>query len=252
MHVTVAKKVTEDNFDDLMNKETAWRKSELAEIKLSLDQLKTEVKDSEKPRKDIMRNLRASYLILYSHWEGLVKFMGSLYIRYINSRGITYDEMKDFAKVYCLGLDLKKSSEYKTHEGVLELFNRLSNRGVEIVELDWNQIVETKSNLNFENLIQILKNLGLYEQVEELYRVKIQEKEGKNGSFRLLKNYINKEFVGVRNEISHGHKGKFDGYISEIDDYNKLHDHIIFILDVIEEVISDSRARDLYRKNSLL
>lgn len=249
MHTTVAKKVTEDNFDDLMNKETAWRKSELSAIKLSLDQLKDEVEDPEISRKDIMRNIRASYLILYSHWEGLVKFMGSLYIRYINSRDITYDEVRDFAKVYCLSLDLKKSSKYVTHEDVLELFNRLSNRGNDLFKLDENQIVDTKSNLNFKNLTQILKNLGLYDRVQEVYRDKTEEKEGVGKDFSLLEKYIDNELVGVRNEISHGLRGKFDGYISEIDDYKKVHDNIIFILDVIEEAVSDSRAKDLYRRN---
>lgn len=76
---------TEDEFQDAVDSETAWRKKELSSIS-------SNIATSKKAAK--ITALRAGIALLYAHWEGLIKNLATYYLCYVSFQNCRYDELK--------------------------------------------------------------------------------------------------------------------------------------------------------------
>ena len=76
---------TEDEFQDAVDSETAWRKKELSSIS-------SNIATSKKAAK--ITALRAGIVLLYAHWEGLIKNLATYYLCYVSFQNCRYDELK--------------------------------------------------------------------------------------------------------------------------------------------------------------
>lgn len=207
--------------EDLEN-ELLWRLEEFSFFKNILTQYKIK-------KKEIY--IKGLLLILYSHFEGYFKNALLVYIDYINKLNFICDEIN-----YNL-MALSIENEFKLYEnldGAGKYFkNKLPeeqhlkrfSRRIDFLEnlenfnkkkvLIKDTVIDTKSNLNYQNLQLNLFKLGIPEDL-----------------FSDYKNDINK-LVNLRNNIAHGQKIE---NIKE-EDFQSLEESVIYVMKEIKRKI---------------
>lgn len=169
---------TVEALDNAIDAEIAWRKQELTTV-LKL------VQQSSGPAQ--IANLRSGVLLLYAHWEGWVKAVAQLYVRYVNTKAFSYDALSDAF----LGNALKTKMTALDEASAPSIHNQFASfiRS----ELSGNaamseSLVRTESNLSSAVFFDILERLGL-------------ERREK---YALRANMVDKDLVHSRNTIAHG------------------------------------------------
>lgn len=164
--------------DDEISAEIAWRKQELTTaLKL--------VQQSSGPARTA--SLRSGVLILYAHWEGWIKSVAQLYIRYVNTRAYSYERLS--AAFLGNALKTKMTAIHEASAPLLHnsfasfICSELSKKAALSESL-----VRTESNLSSSVFLDILDRLGLERRAEYLLRA----------------NMIDKDLVHQRNTIAHG------------------------------------------------
>ena len=115
---------TEDEFQDAVDSETAWRKKELSSIS-------SNIATSKKAAK--ITALRAGIALLYAHWEGLIKNLATYYLCYVSFQNCRYDELKcnfmalSINKEIKLFKESKKASEDDQSDLLLEECQKIGN-----------------------------------------------------------------------------------------------------------------------------
>jgi len=177
------------NFDELENsldKDIAWRAKELINLKNEIDS-KFELNNQE-----VSFLIRGSIALIYAHWEGSIKSQLSHYVKFLNNllkgkylKLENYDdEILDLLfqpTIKILGHNTKE----KRLKGIKN-FKKLYYDN-DIVTIDSHEVVNTKSNLSFEILIELFE------------KFKIQQLNNIDSKFieQLLKD---------RNAIAHGER----------------------------------------------
>lgn len=164
---------------DALDREMAWRKKELFEIKRLVDSSK----DSQREATLI----RSGVAILYAHWEGFVKTAGTAYLNFVSMRRLKYEELADHLLALGMRNKLNQASQTKKatiYTEVAKFFlTGLSGRS----SIPWESAIETKSNLKSDLLREVACVLGidytLYETKEKL---------------------LDEKLLKCRNEIAHG------------------------------------------------
>ncbi|GHG55111.1 hypothetical protein GCM10012320_26690 [Sinomonas cellulolyticus] len=164
--------------DDAISTEVAWRKQELT----------TTLKVIQQSTGNARRaNIRSGVVILYAHWEGWVKVVAQLYIRYVNTQRNSYEKLSDAF----LGNALKTrmdavamAARPLTHN---EFASFVRSGLAERASLS-ESLVRSESNLSSSVFFEILERLGLE----------------RNQLYSLRANMIDQELVHRRNTIAHG------------------------------------------------
>lgn len=187
------------------------RKKEITDFLILVNKTETELKET----------LEKSFvLLLYSHWEGYIKEVSNLYIRYITSQKKTIQELTDnFYDIYLK--ELLKSYQKNTN---LEIESDLRKRILKLEQkfnIDFTSdyyekfILGVESNLKFEKYLNICKltnyefndEMGLFERV----------------LFKVIHN---------RNSIAHtGSKATDNSYVS----YEDLENMMYFLLEEMKK-----------------
>ena len=89
---------TKDEFQDVVDGETAWRKKELSSIS-------SNIAISKKVAK--ITSLRAGIALLYAHWEGLIKNLATYYLCYVSFQDCRYGELKPNFMALAINKDIK-------------------------------------------------------------------------------------------------------------------------------------------------
>lgn len=135
-----------EQFDDFITSDLAWRKMEISQLFLILN-------NSES--KNVVS--KSMVLLLYAHWEGFIKRSSKQYLRYIKEKKVKLNNLtinftaimlKNYAKE-CVdndGLNLAKEMAFinkhnKMQEKIFEVKINVEN------DLD-EDIINTKHNLN--------------------------------------------------------------------------------------------------------
>jgi len=171
---------TEEEFQDAVDKETAWRKKELSALKANIAVAKKMAKNTA---------LRSGIALLYAHWEGLVKNIASYYLCYVAMQNLKYGELKDNFLALSIKDALKQFEETKKASIHNRIIKCVKDKENEKAEIPYKNIISTNSNLNSQIFIEIMETIGLdYAQYET--------------SFNLLDEVLLK----MRNEIAHGER----------------------------------------------
>lgn len=174
----MAKIRTVEALDDAISAETAWRKQELTTaLKL--------IQESNGPARKA--NIRSGVLILYAHWEGWVKGVSRLYVRYVNTMRYPYTQLSEAF----LGNALKtrmsainEASAPTTHNQFASFIKGGLSGRASLSE----SLIQTESNLSSGVFFDILDRLGLE----------------KRDRYKFRANMIDLELVHQRNTIAHG------------------------------------------------
>ncbi len=134
---------------------------------------------------------RCGVLLLYSHWEGFIKYSIKRYLGLFS--GSKIKSIPVHIKIAAL-FDFLKSEQQETLTFRLaKIANEFFLRDDLIVKRNIDEVVRTGSNLDFKHL----ENLWCLIDVDDS-RLK--------DNFATRENFINFELVGTRNSIAHGEK----------------------------------------------
>src|SRR5699024_1704311 len=204
---------TVEALDEAIDAAISWRRQELATTLRLVDQATGPAERA---------NLRAGILILYAHWEGWVKNVAQLYVRYVHTKAYSYEQLS----TAFLGTALKsKINEIQQSSSALDhrefasfIQSRLPKRAA--LSLD---LVKTDSNLSSTVFYEIVDRLGLPKREEYLSRQQM----------------IDVELVRQRNTIAHG---EFINLSST--DFRELRDGILTLLSIFTDDVRNAASTD--------
>jgi hypothetical protein len=214
----VAKIRTAGHLQSALEAGLGWRVVELGALRAAISV-------AVEPRRSAL--IRAAIPIIYAHWEGYVKRAASDYGLYLNSRGLTYRDLKPcFIGIAALGTVNqlhrieRRISSASTLAGALL---RIEDTAVSI-EL-WPRLNEV-GNLNFDMLMEIVEFLNL---TPSLYSTK--------------KAFIDETLVASRNRIAHGERLLVDREAIE----NTMKD-ALDLINVFKEDIEEAASSGTFRR----
>lgn len=202
---------TVEQLDDAISAEIAWRKQELS----------TAVKLVQQARGPSQKaNLRAGVVILYAHWEGWIKAVAQLYIRYVNTRAFRYDQLSTAflgtALKTRLGTIAEATSPLVHNSFALFIQEELTAKAKLSEEL-----VRTESNLSSSVFLAVLDRLGL--ERRDRYTLRAQ--------------MIDHDLVNRRNTIAHGEYLELTK-----DDFTALRTNILELLELFTDDVRNAAS----------
>lgn len=162
---------------DYIESEKSWRTKELLNFKSRTLSVKGV---------DQVSMFKLGICLVYSHWEGFVKNSGSAFFTFLVKSGLKYTELQDHYKVCAFLEHFDGQYPHKNFKSnVVIVKNEINFQ--KSVKVDPQRFIDTKSNLNYETLEEILEKIGL-----------------SNSSFILKANFIDESLIKMRNAIAHG------------------------------------------------
>ncbi|WP_201580502.1 MAE_28990/MAE_18760 family HEPN-like nuclease [Psychrobacter sp. Pi2-52] len=214
---------TIDKLQTKIEKDIAWRKKECADI-FAINALQTEY--SQKV------SIKASIVILYSHWEGFVKKASALYLDFLSSQRLTYQNLNEkfivhyISQTYCdINTKFTKALIYDIH------FQDKVNHAEEVFRVDGFTELSKFSNINSEQFFGILRILCI-----DMSSPIIEY-------FDLKGNFLDETIVGKRNSIAHGNYTEID-----FEMYRSIHEVILTMLDKYATLLLDAAENEDYLK----
>lgn len=214
---------SKENFLDFIQSERAWRKKELTSIK-SL------IHGSRRSNTEVL--IRSGVLLLYAHWEGYVKKVCEGFFCYMNFKGLKYSQLQPnfmalgVSEEFNWNFPQKKYSSYA--KAVTFVLNKAQERNFNI---DVSARVDTKSNLNYEVLLNLLNMLGVvYEHFEN------------------NQHHIDNRLLKYRNAIAHGERTDNNPDLNiTFDDFTDLDSRIGELMDHFETLVINHVELESYK-----
>lgn len=204
---------------DFLDEQLAWRKKELSLILSVINSNKTSA-----PLREAL--IRSGIPILYAHWEGFVKVSATHYVEYVVRQGLTFAEVASNFVALAMKkqlMDASESNKISTMNNVADFF---INSLAEKYKAPWMVLINTKSNLSSEVLLEILSSIG----VDYTF-------------FETKRHLLDKKLLDSRNNIAHGKQLSM-----ETKDYEELHSEVIIMLDHINNEIQNAAVTKGYRR----
>ena len=209
-----------DKLIDKIDEELSWRKKELTQLRFIVS---TATAENE------LTILRSSIVLLYAHWEGLVKKLLTLYLEHIVAQGLHNNELKPNFYAMSLSSEFEQFKNTKKVCHYINLTNTILNSTNNIPHIQCDKIIDTKSNLNSELFKELMALLDLDSSIHDT-------------SFNL----IDERLLARRNGIAHGENRK--RFPLDKDEYDDIHTRIVRIMDDLATQIKDAAVNKSYRK----
>ena len=207
---------TVEQLYDRIAEDLSWRKKELSVFHGQVRSADAHVRPAL---------LRASVALLYAHWEGFVKQAVSLYLSYLSSQNLKYEQLRPEIAALALRNHINEfiaTNQSSIHARVVRQVREDAGNRARIPSR--RDDVKTHSNLSFDRLENILCSIGCdcigYEQYRDL---------------------IDQELLASRNKIAHGE----EEFIA-LSEWNDLRTQILKILDSIAAQILNSATNRSY------
>ncbi|PIL51116.1 hypothetical protein B4N87_17390, partial [Acinetobacter baumannii] len=194
-----------------------WRKREFTTLKFL-------IQGARKHERNVL--IRSAIVLLYSHWEGHIKHCALAYLNYLNHKGYSYEQLKDNFLLLSLNEKFNQGFSIKKFPSQKEIFEYFRSPRHESFLIKESQVIDTDSNLKYEIVLNILRQLGLNEKV-----------------FELKQNFIDSKLVRCRNCIAHGEFLPID----EINDtYNEVETELLDMIQIFQDLIRDAVSNQDY------
>lgn len=208
-----------DKLIEKIDRELSWRKKELTQLKFIVSSASPENENTV---------LRSSIVLLYAHWEGFVKMALTFYLKHIVDQQLHCNELKP--NFYAMSL-LSEFEKYKTTKKVkhyISLTQTVFSGINSIPRIQYDKIIDTKSNLNSELFKELMELMDLDPSIHDT-------------SFNL----IDKDLLDPRNGIAHGENRRLDKTA-----YLNIHKRIVQIMDGLARQIGSAAVEKKYIKSS--
>ena len=206
---------TENDLQDAIDSELAWRKRELSAVRSNIASARKFAKDTA---------IRAGIALLYAHWEGSIKNVAAYYLEYVATLKLPYRQLKP---AIALKYDLKsfeESNKATVHTNIVR--SVIQNQEIKS-NIPVEGIIKTNSNLNSEIFVEIMATLGLEHSEYE-------------SSFKLIDTVL----LQKRNMIAHGEH--LEALDLDEDRYYEIHDKILGLIQMFANQVSNAVSLKLY------
>lgn len=219
--------MTLESFEDSLAKDLSWRKKEFSNLELLIQE--------KLGNNSLLETLyRSAILLLYSHWEGHIKYCARQYIKYINSHNHRCSDLKDNFHQIMLGKFISTKQISPLNAGNIhhqkELFNFFREQHIHTFNVNEEHTITTKSNLNFEQLSIILLQLGF-----------------ETGPLETKKVFIDEKLLDGRNSIAHGNR---QGKTKPETLYREIKTELLEMIENFHSLIRESIANGTYLKKT--
>jgi len=207
-----------DEFESALDREYSWRKREITTLRFNL-------KGARLHQKEVF--FRSGIVLLYAHWEGLVKFGAKSYIRYINHQGAKYDSMKPCFLFFATKTKIDNSGKvnlqnFSLFEKTQQMFTLPIN---DKFNIDAECSISTRENQNLTSteFKSLIGKLGLHYLPD----------------YELREKLIDDKLMLYRNLVAHGES--LHGAITDPDEtFDLLADEILELLDLLRRELTVS------------
>lgn len=218
---------TIEELNDNIDKDFAWRK-------LDLINLKSNIVSCSNNSIPLNSSLRAGVTLLYAHWEGFIKYTAEQYLCYISSY-VKINRLKN-SELQCnlvsINLKDKVNKRYfssKKNKPHIELLKEIITQYNERACIPYKDIIKTHSNLNSDVLKDIISTLGL-DYLEE---------------YSLKENLIDSTLLKTRNEVAHGNYSTIGK-----EQYFELHRDVLNLMILFKNQVIDASILEQFKKSS--
>lgn len=200
---------------DKLDNDIQWRKKEIVDFKFIIENNRNSTR--------IAPLVRGGIALSYAHWEGFVKMASSIFLSFISTKKIPLNNLKmNFVALSYI----KRLNKGNGIEECINLIDEILNSRHKTCKINDKDVIETKSNLKFNVLRDILLSLGLDES-----------------HFAANVNFIDKKLVEPRNDIAHG------TYRDVIyDDFNIVYQNVIPLMEYYKTLIENNATQGAYKK----
>jgi MAE_28990/MAE_18760-like HEPN len=204
-----------------MAAEFAWRKKELTG-------LKTIVIANETTHNRALC-VRAAITLLYAHWEGFVKNIGTFYLGFVAKRKLKHSELADSFLAFSISGLMRDAATNNTVQPSLDLVALFRSHSDTRSSLKWRNGIRTKGNLGSAVFREIVQVLGL-----DYSRFATKEK------------LIDEKLLHTRNNVAHGHS-----LAMESKEYLALHDVVFGMMQDFYNQVENAATTGTYRATAL-
>lgn len=207
--------------DESIDKDIKWRKREFTTLKFLINRCRNH-------EKEVL--IRSAIVLLYSHWEGHIKHCALAYLNYLNSKGYSYNQLKENFLLLSLSDKFNEGFSIKKFPSQKEIYDYFLSPRHESFCIKEDSVIDTKSNLKYEIVLNILQQLGLDDQV-----------------YALKQNFIDSKLLRCRNHIAHG---EFIPIADLIDTYNELEIELLNMIQIFQNLIKNAASNKDYLKKT--
>lgn len=204
-----------EELEDFISKEHSWRRKELTNLRNIALASKHRLKSSL---------LRSNVPVLYAHWEGFVKKCSVAYCKFLNHKMIKYEEMRLSFHAFAVLNHFQGQFPHTRFDSYMAIVDQQTIKLDRIFVVDAEKYIDTKSNLNYDVLKDIASKLGLNHSLYEL-----------------KENFINKEFIGLRNAIAHGEYKE----VTE-ENFELLYNEVTTLITIFRNEVLNSAVQSKY------
>jgi len=207
-----------DEFETALDIEYSWRKREITTLKFNL-------KGARRHQQEVF--FRSGVVLLYAHWEGLVKFAAKSYLRYLNYQGASYRSIKPCFLFFAAKSKLDSPGKLNMQNfPVFEKTQRIFTVPLDDkFNVDPETGVSTRENQNLTSFEFkcLIGKLGLHYRPE----------------FELREKLLDEKLMDYRNRVAHGESLRDD-----VEDYEATFDflakEILELLELLRDEFSES------------
>lgn len=214
-----------EKLEKAINNDLSWRRQEFTEFNFLLQD------DELSPyRKEVM--LKASIALLYSHWEGHIKFSARKYVEYISEQKLPVGDLtENFKQIFLPAYFCNYTLNLKNIKSQ-QMLHDFFQENESLFKVDSEKTILTNSNLNSDLATEILMQLGF-----------------DNTLFDSNKTFIDEQLLASRNAISHGDKTSISKHnLNNI--YDQIKIYLLKMLESFDEQILDSASNKLYLRTN--
>lgn len=219
-----------ERLQERLDKNSSYRKKEIQHLTLTIKEAEGSVQEAL---------LRASFILLYAHWEGFTKDALRLFLKYLNKqkiplRSIVYNlQTLHHTKQF---IDVKQAQKKKKYHELTQAMLIENTKIFKVKETDKN-IISTESNLKFEVIEDLLFLLDIEPQNFLLQSTT-------NATLETKKEFIDKVVLNQRNGIAHG-----ETLLIKMEDYEEVRKFILDFMDALKDAIIDISIEEKYLLN---
>lgn len=216
---------TVDELADRLDAGLAWRRIELQALKAAISDAENQSSGSPLSR----ALARGGLALLYAHWEGYVKDSCTAYVEFVTKKRLRCDQLSDGLLKTVLE-SLGRRITVGDEDALLTLFEAVRRPSDSRARIPKTTMVNTKLNLRFEVLTDILMRIGFSTE-----------------AFRTKDKLIDVSLCDRRNSIAHG-KEDFPAP----GDFTELHEEVIGMMEQIRDLIMSGARLQAYKRSATL
>lgn len=196
--------------------ELGWRVKEIAAFNVA----------SKANSQQAKHFVRAGVALLYAHWEGFIKTSSEMYLSYVGSRRLPYNELKSCFALFGLKAKLNILSESRKTAANISTFDFIRDGLNDVAVMNLSSAVNTESNLTSRVFENIAASLDI-------------DPAGYDTKFNL----IDESLVKRRNQIAHGEFLDISGR-----EFSELVTDVVGVMRLYKTDLENAASLELYKR----